>query len=307
MDDPKLSGVITPLLTPFNADGSIATRLYTAHAARCLADGSSFLSPFGTTGEAASVPVAARTKALEELVSKNAARPDQLIPGTGLTSLADTVALTRLALAVGARAVMILPPYFYRDAEDEGLYRYMAQLIEDVGSDHLRIILYNIPQNTGLGFSPALTRRLSLDYPGIIAGYKDSSGQWGHTVQILRAAPGLAIFPGSESFLPQAMAAGGAGCISASCNVNLPAIRALYDALLEGSDGEAKDLSLEVNHVRKALASAGLITASKAIIATRTNEPDWRRCLPPLRDAPAELTPALAAIAEGQRSAISAT
>ncbi|MEM6609387.1 MAG: dihydrodipicolinate synthase family protein [Pseudomonadota bacterium] len=301
-----LHGVVTPLLTPFLADGTIAQNLFDAHAAQCLSEGSHYLAPFGTTGEATSIGMAARQDALERLLTSQNVQPNQLMPGTGLNAVQDTAALTRHAVGLGVAAVLLLPPFYYKNADEDGLYRYVATLIETVADDRLRIVLYHIPKFTGTGFSPAITRRLALDYPGIVAGYKDSSGQWMNTAQILRAAPDLAVFPGSESFLPQALAAGGAGCISASCNVNVAAIRAVYDALKAGENDKAKDRILEIEYVRQQLEGAGLIAASKAILALRTGQTDWLRCLPPLSDATAELSPALRDIARGQMSEISA-
>jgi len=286
MDQPALRGIVTPLVTPFTTAGTVDTQQYENHARQCLADGSHFLSPFGTTGEAASVSMDARKHTLEALVEGGAARPDQLLPGTGLTSLDETVDLSRHAVEIGASAVMLLPPFFFKDATDEGLYRYFAQVIERIGDERLRIVLYNIPKFSGVPISAALTRRLALDFPGIIAGYKDSGGQWANTVQIIRAAPEIAVFPGSETMLPQAIATGGAGCISASCNVNAAGIRALYDALISGDTVMAKDRALQVNHVRQALEKNGLIPACKAIIAARTGHDGWLRLLPPLADAP---------------------
>ena len=305
MERPTLRGIVTPLLTPFNADGSLAEALFHDHARFCLSEGSHFLSPFGTTGEAASVPVAARMAALEGLISAGVAQPDQLLPGTGLTSVADTVALTRHAVDLGVRAVMLLPPFFFSDAGDSGLFRYVAQVIETIADPRLSIVLYNIPRYAGVGYSAALTHKLALDFPGVVAGYKDSGGQWAHTAQILRAAPQIAVFPGSEVMLPQAMASGGAGCISASCNINARGIRALYDALAEGRSAEAKDLTLQVAHLRQALEAVGLITGAKSVVAARTGVSDWLRVLPPLLDAPAELSDALSNWLADQSSAMS--
>ena len=305
MERPPLRGIVTPLLTPFNADGSLAEPLYHDHARVCLSEGSHFLSPFGTTGEAASVSMTARMAALEGLVRAGVARPDQLLPGTGLSSVADTISMTRHAVELGVRAVMLLPPFFYSDAGDAGLFRYVAQIIETIADPGLCIVLYHIPKYAGVGYSAALTHKLALDFPGVVAGYKDSGGQWAHTAQILRAAPQLSIFPGSEVMLPQAMASGGAGCISASCNINARAIRALYDALTEGRSAEAKDLTLQVTHLRQALEASGLITGAKSVLAARTGVSDWLRVLPPLQDAPADLSDTLSDWLADQSSAIS--
>lgn len=305
MNQLQLRGVGTPLLTPFTSDGSIATGLFVEHARSCLENGSHFLVPFGTTGEAASIAMAARMSALEALVEAGTVHPEQLVPGTGMTSLADAITLTKHARDLDVAAVLLLPPFFIKDAQDGGLYRYMADLIEQIADDGLRIVLYHIPKYTGIGFSPALTRKLVLNFPGIVVGYKDSGGQWAHTAQIMRAAPDISVFPGSEAMLPQAIATGGAGCISASSNVNVSGIRALYDALVDGNEADAKDLTLEVTHFRTTLEQSGLVLGSKSLLAKRTGEVGWTRTLPPLQDAPAELSPEFAALLASQMDEMS--
>ncbi len=141
----RLSGVVAPLLTPHDPDHSIAEDLYLEHAAGCLAEGAHYLSPFGTTSEATSHSMTERMAAVELLVDSGAARADQLMPGTGLCSMQETLSLTRHAVEAGCRAAMILPPFFFVNATDEGLCRYFSQLIERVGSDDLRVCLYTHP------------------------------------------------------------------------------------------------------------------------------------------------------------------
>lgn len=290
---PRLDGIVTPLLTPFDADRQVATRLFCDHARFCLAQGSHLLAPFGTTGEAASLSMAARKRGLEDLIKTGAAPAEYLLPGTGLTALEDTVTLTRHAHDLGVAGVLMLPPYFFKNPSQDEVYRYFATVIEQLGAECPRIVLYHIPAQTGLPISPALTRKLALDFPGVIAGYKDSSNQWSNSAQILRVAPDVAVFTASEALMPQALASGAAGCISATCNVNTAQIRTLFDCLRDKRAAEAKDLVLSVSHARTALAKGGLITACKSVLAARTQDPDWLRCLPPLHDAPAELPTAL--------------
>ncbi len=290
----RLCGVITPLLTPFERDLSIAQQLYHQHAAECLANGAHYLSPFGTTGEAAGHSAAERMAALEALVVSGAARPDQLMPGTGVCSLSETLTLTRHAVAIGCRAVMVLPPFFHVNATDDGLYRYFGQLIEGVGSDALRLCLYHIPQMTRIGISPELAGRLSAAFPGVVAAYKDSSGDWQNTQAVIRAAPEVSVFPGSESVMVRAMRLGGGGCISAGCNSNVAAIRAVYDAAADGRYEVAEVLSGPVNRHRAALEGGGLIPALKSLKAHQTGDRRWLTLRPPLEDADPGVGAALA-------------
>jgi len=293
--DERLRGVITPLLTPFDDDLGIATDLYLDHARSCLDTGAHFLSPFGTTSEALSLSVRERMEALELLVKSGTVKPGQLMPGTGLCSLEETCTLTRHAVDLGCAAVMTLPPFFYVDAGDEGLFEYFSRLVGVVARDDLRLCLYHIPQMAGIGISPGLAARLAAAFPGIVVALKDSSGDWAHTKAVIDAAPELSVFPGSESFLCDAMRIGGGGCISASCNSNVAAIRAVYDLTAAG-EWEAAEAALgPVNRHREAIRKAGLIPALKALMAYRTADARWLNLRPPLMNADPALGPAIAA------------
>ena len=299
----RLTGVIAPILTPFAADGRIAQDAYAEHARGVLAAGAHYLSPFGTTGEANSISMRERMEAIEHLVASGAAEPGQLMPGTGLCALDETETLCRHAVELGCVAVLVLPPFFYRNATDDGLYRYYAALVERLaataGSRTPGICLYHIPQNTGLGISPGLAARLAAAFPSEVVALKDSSGDWQNTQAIIRAVPELAVFPGSESLMLPAMRLGGAGCISASVNSNAAAIRALYDLCAVG-DWDAAEAALPpVEAHRQALQQAGLIPALKALKAQQSSDPGWLRLRPPLLDAEADQGLAVAATLPG--------
>ncbi len=290
----RFRGVITPILTPFNDDLSVANDLYLDHAAACLAGGAHYISPFGTTSEATSHSVRERMEMLELLVSSGTARPEQLMPGTGLCSLEETLTLSRHAVDMGCAAIMTLPPFFFVNASDEGLYRYFSLLIERIGSVKAKICLYHIPQMTGIGISPALAARLNEAFPETVVAYKDSSGKWENTKAVIEAAPGISVFPGSESFLIDGMKLGGGGCISASCNSNVAAIRALYDLAAAG-EWEAAEAALgPVNLHRKAIQDGGLIPALKSLKAHLSEDARWLTLRPPLENADPAMGPKLA-------------
>ncbi|WP_306115808.1 MULTISPECIES: dihydrodipicolinate synthase family protein [unclassified Roseovarius] len=290
-----MRGVITPILTPYNDDHSIATDLYLEHAAGCLSEGAHYLSPFGTTSEALSNSSRERMEMLELLISSGVARPDQLMPGTGLNALEETLTLSRHAVALGCAGVMTLPPFFFVTASDEGLYRYFSQLTEGVGSDALKICLYHIPQNTGIGISPGLAARLNRAFPEVVVAYKDSSGNWDNTKAVIEAAPGISVFPGSESFMIDAMKIGGGGCISASCNSNVGPIRAMFDQAAAGDWDAASAMQPGVNAHRQAVQAGGLIPALKAFKADQTGDARWLNLRAPLENADAALAAGLVA------------
>ena len=165
-----LRGVISPTLTPFNDDMTIAEDLYIAHAKRCLADGCVGLAPFGTTSEALSVGIDERVDMLEKLVASGIAA-SKLIPGTGLTNLPDTIRLTRHAVELGCSGAMTLPPFYFKNVADEGLYDYFCRLIDGVADDRLNIYLYHIPQVSGVGIPVPLAMTVVRAQHGSVVGW----------------------------------------------------------------------------------------------------------------------------------------
>jgi 4-hydroxy-tetrahydrodipicolinate synthase len=164
-------------------------------------------SPFGTTGEAVSNTMGERMAMLERLVASGTAAPEQLMPGTGLCNREDTITLIQQAAEIGCAAAMVLPPFFY-PLSDEGLYRYYSRLIETLRTKVPKIILYNIPQNTGVPISPALSARLNTAFPNVVTAYKDSSGNWVNAAAVIQAAQCISVFPAPETLLSGAMALG---------------------------------------------------------------------------------------------------
>jgi 4-hydroxy-tetrahydrodipicolinate synthase len=289
-----LSGIVTPLLTPYENDLTIATDLYLGHAADCLAQGSHYLSPFGTTGEALSNSMRERMSVLEALISSGTASGAQLLPGTGLCSAEETLDLTRHAADLGVAAVMLLPPFFFKPVGDDGLFRYYAGLIEALGAQAPRIILYNIPQNTGVAISPTLAARLNTAFPEIVTAYKDSSGDWENTMVVMRAAPGITMFPSSETKLAEGLALGAGGCISASCNSNAQAIRAMYDAARARDEATVSALQPGLETHRLAVQKAGLINGLKSLRAHLSGDERWLNLRAPHCNADPAIGAALA-------------
>ncbi|HRY05777.1 MAG TPA: dihydrodipicolinate synthase family protein, partial [Hyphomicrobiaceae bacterium] len=180
---------------------------------------------------------------------------------------------------LGCGGVLVLPPYFYKDCTAEGLFRYYAELIEEVADHRLRLYLYHIPQMTGVPITADLIDRLVSEFHDEIAGLKDSSGNMANTLVLIEAFPDLAFFPASETFLLQGLKQGVAGCISATANVQAGAIRALID----GADREdAQKLHERVAAVRAAVLKSPTIPALKALIAHYRNDPQWLMVRPPL-------------------------
>lgn len=279
-DEMQCSGLWPPAATPFNGDGSVDWSAFLLHCRSLLDDGADGLAMLGTTSEANSLTLDERREAIDTLLGDGVA-PSRVLPGTGACAVGDAVVLSRHATRAGCAGVLLLPPFFYKGVPDDGLFDYVSQVIDGVGDGALRVYLYHIPQMAGVGWSLDLIDRLRREYPDIVVGLKDSSGDWKNTRAILERFPGFAVFPASESMMSDAIPRGAAGCISASANVNAGGIAALIAALRAG--GDATGLQESASQVRASVSSFPLVPAVKAILARRYGDPGWQRVRPPLR------------------------
>jgi len=277
----RIRGVLSPVVTPFNKDLSPDPERLIAQCKWLLTQNCG-LAVFGTNSEANSLSVNERIALLDALLAADV-DPARMMPGTGCCALTDTVRLTEHAVKAGCAGVLMLPPFYYKDVSEDGLYRSFSEVIERVGDSRLRIYLYHIPPVAVVAIKPGLVERLMKQYPTAIAGMKDSSGDWNNTKMMLDAfaKSGFDVFVGSESFLLANMKNGGAGCISATANVNPAAIDRLYGEW-RGPNAEAQQQALDV--VRKTVGQYVMIPALKAVVAHYTNDPDWATVRPPLTE-----------------------
>jgi 4-hydroxy-tetrahydrodipicolinate synthase len=282
-------GVLSPALTPFTSDLEPDRPAFVDFCNWLLKQGANGLAVFGTTSEANSLSQAERLSLLEHLVEKGIPAA-KLMPGTGASNLPDAVELTRHACELGAGGVLVLPPFYYKNMPEDGIYAYYAAVIERVAKPDLKLYLYHIPQMSGVAITPTLIMRLRKAYGGVIAGLKDSSGVWDNVALLLKEFPEMAIFPASEKFLLPALKLGAAGCISATANFQVANIRKLIDT----PDGEARaQLDAEVGNIRSVFEQYPLVPALKAAIAARLQRDSWRIVRPPFAQLPDERRVAL--------------
>jgi 4-hydroxy-tetrahydrodipicolinate synthase len=289
----RIRGLLTPVLTPFGADLEPDVGRLLEHCRWLLAQRSG-LALFGTTSEANSMAPEERMALLDAMVA-GGCDPMRMMPGTGCCSFTDTVHLTRHAVLHGCAGVLMLPPFYYKGVSDEGLYRYYSEVVERVGDDRLRIYLYHYPAVAAVGITPALVERLLKAYPGTIAGMKDSSGKWTNTQTFLKAfaTSGFDVFTGNENFLLATMRHGGAGCISATANINAAAIRKLC---LEWNGPTAEAQQVRLNLVREAVdQNYPMLAALKSVVAAFRNDPVWTAVRPPLVELTIEQATSLTA------------
>src|SRR5213080_409002 len=237
----RIRGVLAPVVTPFKDDLSPDTARFIAHCKWLLSQNCG-LAVFGTNSEANSLSMEERAMLLEELIAAGV-DPARMMPGTGCCSMMETVKLTKQAVENGCAGVLMLPPFYYKDVGEEGLYRYFSEVVQRVGDARLKIYLYHIPPVAVVGITTGLVERLLAAYPNAIAGMKDSSGDWNNTKTFLDAfvRVGFDVFVGSESFLLANMRNGGVGTISATANVNPAAIHKLYRQWNTAGDADNAD------------------------------------------------------------------
>jgi 4-hydroxy-tetrahydrodipicolinate synthase len=273
-----LNGLWPPVTTPFRDDGSFDANRFVKHCGRLLDDGAHGLAVLGTTSEANSLTLEERRKVIESLV-KAGIEPEKILPGVGACAIDDAASLARFAGEIGAAAVLLLPPFYYKKVSDEGLYTFVSRVIDQTGPYTPRILLYHIPPVAVVGWSLELIGRLIAAFPGVVVGMKDSSGDFNHTKSVIDAHPGFVVFPGAETYLVKAMEAGAAGCISATANINTPGIRAVFDRWMES---DSTRLQNTANAVRTALEKSTMIPALKAILAVRYGDTVWANVRAPL-------------------------
>lgn len=272
------NGVFAASLTPLKGDLSINYSKLIAHSTNLLQKGCDGVVLMGTTGEANSFDSNERKKILEETV-KSGVAPHRILVGTGCCSLTETVTLTKHALDNGVNHVLVLPPFYYRAVDDNGLFSYFEELISRVNNPTLRIYLYHFPKMTGLPFSHSLIGKLLKSFPGIIEGIKDSTGDWNNTSGLLDQFPGFRIFSGTETFLLDVLKKGGAGTISASVNVTYRQTSAVYKNF-NNADGEI--FQEKATTIRRAIEKYPTIPVLKLILSQLENDEEWLNIRPPL-------------------------
>ncbi len=289
----RIRGVLSPVVSPFKADLSFDSQRFIAHCKWLLSQNCG-LTVFGTTSEANSLAAKERSTLLDALVAAGI-DTSRMMPGTGCCSITETVKLTSQAVKHGCAGVLMLPPFYYKDVSEEGLYRHFSEVVQRVGDARLKIYLYHIPPVAVVGITTGLVERLLKAYPNAIAGMKDSSGDWNNTKTFLDAfaKSGFDVFVGSESFLLAGMRNGGVGTISATATVNAAAIHKLY---AEWKNADADEQQAKLNVTREAFGrNYPLIGALKQGIAIYANDPAWAKVRPPLVELTAEQAKTLAA------------
>ncbi len=284
-----LSGVYAAAVTPLKADYSPDLDAVAPFLAFLASRGCHGALIFGTTGEGPSFSPPEREAVWKAALQVRQQHPHfRLLAGTGTPSLTETIELTQRAFDLGYDAVLTLPPYYFRNATEEGMFRWFEQVIRRAVPKDGYLLGYHFPSVAGVGFSLTLLARLKDSFPEQFAGLKDSS----HDRDFARSVdekfgPDLAVFSGTDSDLTFALEHHAAGCITAAANLISPDLRHVYEAFLNGQDASAAQE--KVSRQRRLLEKYPPFPAAlKALLARLHPWPRW-----PLRPPLVAMTPSL--------------
>lgn len=288
-----IRGLWSAMTTPLDADGMVDHAALARHGKWLLANGCDGLVPFGTTGEGTSFSAVEKLAAVETLL-KEGIPASQIALGTGCPAITDSITLTRDMMGLGLVHAMILPPYYYRDVTAEGIEDAFAAIIDGVGSDRLRVTAYHIPQVSGVETPAVALAGLRRRYGPIMAGVKDSTGDWNSFLRFREIAPEIGTLVGAEVLIARALDAGGVGTICGMVNLVPHLVRAMFN----GHGGTA------AMQAACAQIEAPFISVMKSILAAQTGDAAWRAVRPPFRPVDAAIgvrkAQALAAIRQDQ-------
>lgn len=238
MTQHPLSGVYAAAVTPLKPDSTLdleSVPVLLSFLARRGCHGALLL---GTTGEGPSFSPTEREALLRSARAYRQQLPGfRLLAGSGTPSLSETIELTKLAFNLGCDGVVVLPPYYYRKATEDGLFNWFSELIHKAVPKDGYLLGYHFPGVAGIGFSLELLRRLKDAFPTQFAGIKDSA----HDAEFSKAlgkkfGADLAVFNGTDSDFQLALEHQAAGCITAPANLLSPGLREIYDTFRDGKD-----------------------------------------------------------------------
>ena len=273
-----IRGLWAAMLTPLDADGAVDHTALAKHGAYLLANGCDGLVPFGTTGEGTSFSAKEKLDAVETLL-KSGVPASKIALGTGCPAITDSISLTRDMMGLGLVHAMILPPYYYRDVSEAGIEDAFAAIIDGVGSDKLRVCAYNIPQVSGVPTPAPALGRLRKRYGAIMAGVKDSTGDWNSFLAFRREAPDIGTLVGSEVLIARALDEGAVGTICGMVNLVPHLVKAMFN-------GHAGTATMEA---ACGMMEAPFISVMKSIIAAQTGDAAWRSTRAPFRPVDAAI------------------
>jgi 4-hydroxy-tetrahydrodipicolinate synthase len=276
MSTKTMHGVIAAIATAVGPDGEPDCARSIALARFLLGNGCDGLNVLGTTGEATSFSLQQRRQVMSAYAASGLPL-DRMMVGTGAAASADAIALTRHAAELGFAGALVLPPFYYKGVDDDGLVAYIGAIVAATAAQPIPIYLYHFPAQSGLHWHVALIRRLLDTFGERIVGLKDSSGDMAFAREAAAILPRFKVFPSTEAALPQARSGPFAGCISATANLNAD----LCARALRAGDAAALN---EAVAIRKLFDGKPLVAGVKALLGHIHGDAQWAHVAPPLTD-----------------------
>ena len=274
MSERKLRGVIAAIATPVDERGTPDVARATKLARYLLDNGCDGLNVLGTTGEATSFSLDERKRVMSAY--RDAGLPlDRMMVGTGAAATADAIALTQHAASLNFAGALVLPPFYYKGAPDDGLFAYVESIVQATAQKPIPIYLYHFPAQSGLPWSVKLVTRLLAAFDTRIVGLKDSSGDMAYAREAAAISKSFDVFPSTEAVLFDARAGAFAGCISATANLNADLCARAW------ASGDRASLDSAVA-IRKLFDGKPLVSGVKSLLGHIHGDPAWARVKPPL-------------------------
>lgn len=248
MKKPYFGRLLTAMVTPFNADGSINYEAGVDFADWLLANGSDGLVVEGSTGEAATMDMDEKIKFMQTIVARVNGRA-KIVAGAGTNCTASTIDLVKKMEACGVDGVLVVGPYYNKPTQ-EGYYQHFAAV---ANATKLPIIVYNVPGRTGGNIAPETVARLAADFSNIVA-IKEAAGNVAQTAELYRVLPeDFSIYSGDDGLILPFLSVGACGLISVLANVNGNILQQLMQAYSEGRVKDAADLNKVMVPLAKAM------------------------------------------------------
>lgn len=272
----EIKGVISAMLTPFTSDvGPVDYEWIPGYMRFLESGGLHGVLALGTTGEGPSMSIAERERVLDILLMHRGGLA--VIAGTGSAALTDTITLSNYALDRGADAVLVMPPFYIKGPSEAGILSYYRALCDSLAPD-AKLMLYNIPQVTGVRITTGIIEGLLESHGAQLFGLKDSSGDWDNSKLLIDRYPQLKVYTGSDKLISKALAGGAAGAITALSSAFPKLARAVYDAHHGGGDVDAAQERLSA--LRGLIDPVNTPPALKAALAWTSELPETSVRLP---------------------------
>lgn len=272
----QIEGVYAAALTPLNDDLSCNTKELALHCKDLLHRGCKGIVLFGTTGEGASFSVEERVNAIRELIQLGL-YSKQLIVCNGSSNIPETATLLQSCLEMNVTASLVAPPSYFKNVSEEGVIAYYREIVQRVNNKNLKIILYHIPQNTGVPITLPIIHALRSAFPETFVGIKESEGNLDFTKAIIESIPDFGLFIGKEKHIAQGAHYGAKGVICGIANLCPELVCKLYEL---GKQGSIEN-SGELEEISEPLRKGHFVPAMKAILAKKRG-PLWQAVRPPL-------------------------